>query len=151
MDYNVAMQRHVHNLKKSANLHGNNSVRYEYLLTTEQLYDTMNKQIADLNYPLRVESKRDRYVVNTAALREAINKASAQVLNEYQHEIFVFLENDVNQMIEASAYEILSQVMSLGSVKGNTKSEDFAYKLGAAFGLAIGNAISDIVINNMFK
>ena len=151
MDKEVQMQKHIYNIKKSANLYGNNSVKYEYILTAEELYDRMNNQIADLNYPLRKEVKRDRYVVNTKALRDSIVKATAQVLNEYQHEMYVFINNDVNKLIEKNAYDILNQVLSLGSSSNNSRSEDIAYKLGAAFGLAIGNAISDIVINDMFK
>ena len=143
--------QHTFNLKKSAGLLDTNIAKYEYILSWEQLVNSTLNQNYDLHYPLRKEIKRDRYIVNTEALREAINKASTQVLNEYQHEIYVFLQNDVTKVIESNAYAILSQVMSLGSTKGNIKSGDLAYKLGAAFGLAIGNAISDIVINDMFK
>ena len=114
IDKDIAMQRHAHNLKKSAGLHGNNSVRYEYILTVDQLEDAMLKSVDDLNYPLRKEVKRDRYVLNSKALREAIIKGSEMALNEYQHQIYVFLQNDVNKLIERNAFTILDDVMSLG-------------------------------------
>ncbi len=37
-----------------------------------------------------------------------------------------------------------STLMALGSPHASNKAEDFAYKLGATFGVALGNTISDI-------
>ena len=119
IDKETAMQRHAHNLKKSAGLHGNNSVRYEYILTVDQLEDAMLKSVDDLNYPLRKEVKRDRYVLNKQALRDAIIKGSEKALNDYQHQIFVFLQNDVNKLIERNAFTILNDVFSLGNASNS--------------------------------
>ena len=48
------------------------------------------------------------------ALKEAIVKGSEKALNDFQHQIFVFLQNDVNKLIERNAFNILNDVMSLG-------------------------------------
>jgi hypothetical protein len=62
----------------------------------------------------------------------------------------VFLQNEVNPLIERSAYSIFTEVMALGSPHSSSKVEDFAYKLGATFGIALGNAISDITEDIIF-
>lgn len=106
IDREKVMQRHIHNLKKSAGLHGNGSIKYEYIYTAEELEDAMLKRMDDLGYPLRVEPKRDRFVMNKSALKDAIIKASEKALNEFQHQIFVFVKNDVGDMLEREAYVI---------------------------------------------
>ena len=57
-----------------------------------------------------------------------------------------------NNLIEKNAFVIFNDVMSLGKVNHKRYSaEDWAYRLGATFGVALGNAISDIIEDTLFK
>ena len=42
---------------------------------------------SDLSYPLRKEVKRDRFVLNSEAMREAIQNATEIALNQMEKEI----------------------------------------------------------------
>lgn len=106
-------------------------------------------QNPDLPYPLRREVKRDRIVINSKALREAINYATEKALKDYEHSLFVFLQNEVNPLIERSAYSLLTSILTLGSTNSNI-TQDPSFKLGATFGVALGNAISDIAEDIIF-
>ena len=107
---NDNMRRHIHNLKKSAGLPGNGSVRYEYILTNNQLMDSYLKRMNDLEYPLRVEPKRDRYVMNKQALEKAFNQAYTQALTEFEEDVTKFVEEQVMSMIQQETMDLLNTV-----------------------------------------
>ena len=114
-EYTAVSQRHQRNLKRSINQFGNGSIRYEYILTREQLINAYLTRMDDLGYALKVEPKRDRFVINKEVMRKAIEQATTQALKEFSQQIYVFLNNDVNDLIERNAYSILNNVFSLGS------------------------------------
>ena len=87
MDANDAMKHHLRNLKKQIGQSGNGIIKYEYIVSREELIDSYIHRMDDLGYPLRVEPKRDRYVVNKQALEKALIEASTQALNEIQADI----------------------------------------------------------------
>ena len=121
---------------------------YDYIVTYDQLINA-SLQNPDLPYPLRKETKRDRIIVNSESLREAINKATETVLEDFEHKLFVYLQNDVTSFIENATYSIMTDFISLGSSRNSSSKNDPAYKLGAMFGVAIGNAISDYVCDTL--
>lgn len=123
IDREAIAERHLMNLKKSAGLLGNGSIKYEYILTQEQLINSYLSRMSDLGYALKVEPKRDRYVLNKEVMRKAIEEASTKALEQFAQQIYVFLDNDVNKLIERNAYNILNDVFSLGTP--NQKSTDY--------------------------
>ena len=114
-DAKAYAQRHQRNLKKRAGLAGNGSIKYEYILSQEDLTNAYLTRMDDLGYALKVEPKRDRFVINKEVMRKAIEQATTQALKEFSQQIYVFLNNDVNDLIERNAYSILNDVFSLGS------------------------------------
>lgn len=105
---NDKMQRHIHNMKKSAGLSGNGAVRYEYILDEKQLVDTYLKRMDDLGYPLRVEPKRDRFVMNSKALQKTFEDAIAKTFQQFEKELYDFVYNDVMEVIEQETYILLN-------------------------------------------
>ena len=81
------MAQHQRNIKKQLGQSGNGSIKYEYIVSRDELIDSYIHRMDDLGYPLRVEPKRDRYVVNKQALEKALIEASTQALNEIQADI----------------------------------------------------------------
>ncbi len=105
----------------------------------------------DLGYGLKVESKRDRYVMNKQVLEKALVEASTRALLEMQEDIIRWVYEDVFPIIEQGAYEIYDDVLSLGTTataqhkKPSSDKNHWAYKLGAALGKAIADSFDDIV------
>lgn len=110
MNKNNYAQRHIHNLKKSAGLAGNGAVRYEYILSESELQDTYLNRIDDLGYPLRVEPKRDRYVMNKKALEKAFSDASTQIIKQVEQELYDFINDEVMNLIAQETTALLNTV-----------------------------------------
>ena len=81
------MAQHHRNIKKQLGQSGNGSIKYEYIVSREELIDSYIHRLDDLGYPLRVEPKRDRYVLNKSSLEKALSEASTKALNEIQADI----------------------------------------------------------------
>ena len=111
----------------------------------------------DLGYPLRVEPKRDRIILNKASFRKAIQDITIREIMKAEKEIISFIEEDVSNVIEGQAIDILNQVFSLGDASYHTQTRintndksHWAYKLGSAVGKAIADEIDDILTEGMY-
>lgn len=109
----------------------------------------------DLGYPLRAEPKRNRLILNTASFKKAVQEITIREILNVEKEIIKFINEDVSQVIEGQAIEILDQVLSLGDpsyhprAKTSNDKSHWAYKLGSAVGGAIADAIDDILTEGM--
>ena len=138
------MRRHTYNLKKSAGLIGNGMVKYEHILTKDQLFDAYLKKMNDLSYPLRVEPKRDRYVMNSVALKKAFEDATTQALKQIEDELhtirgmFSFVEKEVLKMVEEEVSALLNTItFTNGQCQMKTrpiKKVNWASRLGSLLG-----------------
>lgn len=81
------MAQHHRNIKKQLGQSGNGSIKYEYIASREELIDSYIHRLADLDYGLKVEPRRDRYVMNKQELEKTLVEASTQALNEIQADI----------------------------------------------------------------
>ncbi len=111
----------------------------------------------DLGYPLRVEPKRNRLILNTLSFRKVIQDITIREIMKAETEIIKFIDEDVSKVIEGQAIDILNQIFSLGDtsyhpqVKINTNDKShWAYKLGSAIGKAIADEIDDILTEGMY-
>lgn len=109
-DYEAIMQEHIHKLKKSAGLAGNGSIKYEYILSKDELLDSYLNRLDDLGYPLRVEPKRDRYVMNSAALKKAFEDAATKTIQQLELEIIDFVDKGVMELINIETKNLLSNL-----------------------------------------
>ena len=60
---------------------------YTKIMTWQEYKQSLVENMADLNYPLRKEVKRDRYVLNKEGLEQAINKAVKETMEQMSKEI----------------------------------------------------------------
>ena len=110
----------------------------------------------DLGYPLRVEPKRDRIILNRQGLKKAMAELITKELLTFEKEIMSFIDNDVTKVIEGQAYDLLDQIFSLGdpSYRPKAKPVDdkshWAYKLGSAVAEAVLNGLDDILTEGMY-
>lgn len=142
------MRRHIANIKRSAGLNGNGSIRYEYMLTKEQLYDAYLKRMDDLGYPLKVEPKRDRYVMNSKVLNKAFEDATMKAMQQFEKEINSFIEKEVMWLIEQETTALLNTItIANGQVsmqRRPIKKIDWATRLGRLLGKELVKTASKI-------
>ena len=122
MDYNRMVNNHMRNIRIASGV-------YEYTNTTEELYNAMIRTRADLNYSLRKEVKRDRYVANKRGLEESIIKAVNQVLEKELDNFGTLVAEDVSNKVYST----------IGGATGGMKSS-FSMDIGKTIGRALGQA-----------
>lgn len=131
-------------------------LRFNQKLVTFKLPNTQSlvENMADLNYPLRKEVKRDRYVLNKEGLEQAINKAVKETMEQMSKEVDEWINQDVIPLIEESAQEVLDGinvvnnnfvVQHKSSTKKQSKSHamKFAEELAKALVKSVGDILED--------
>ena len=146
------VKRHINNIKIAGG-YKPNTAKYEFITSQNELIDSYMHRMDDLGYPLRVEPKRDRYVVNKKALQDALEHATVEALKQMDKEITQWIETDVSYLIEDRLEDILNCisvqnnnfVVRHPSTKHNNTSWGikFAERLGTALGKAIGNIVEE--------
>lgn len=147
-DY-LTMKRHIMNLQKQVQYTTGSGgrIQYQIISDNEALINSLLSGNND-GYPLRKEVKRDRYVLNSEAMRKAMQEATTKALDELEKEIANYIQSDVGNMVEQVATSTLNGIVFDGlgfssSGKQENALQDWAYKLGARFGKVLGDAIWD--------
>ncbi len=110
----------------------------------------------DLGYPLRVEPKRNRIILNTLSFKKTVQQITIREILKVEKEIVKFINEDVSKIIEGQAMDILDQVFSLGDPSYHPKASikddksHWAYKLGSIVGEAIADEIEEILTQGMY-
>lgn len=112
---------HTNNLRRAAGLGtiSGGGGKYQYITDTDELTKAYMQSKADLNYALRKEVKRDRYILNRQALQQSIVDTVIQVL----------MQN----------LDILADMVAA----------DVVYNVNAAFGNAAGAARKNSSLTDM--
>ncbi len=147
-DNYLTMKRHIMNLKRSITTTSTDGkIHYQIIADNEAFINSLLSGNED-GYPLRKEVKRDRYVLNSEAMRKAMQEATTKALEQLEKEIVNYIQRDVSMLVEKTATDTLNSIVfdgtSFVSTGHNTQAQDWAYKLGAQFGKVLGNAIWDI-------
>lgn len=106
-----------------------NGNKYQYILDHETLIDAYLRSRADLDYRLKKEVKRDRFVENKAALQEELTAAIEQALRAGSKEISEVVAQDIHNAIEAAF---------AGSTSGSA-AKGSKFDLGSMIGRALGS------------
>lgn len=139
-DTKAIAQRHITNLKKSANLLGSGSIKYEHILTKDQLINSYLQQMNELGYLLRKEVKRNRYVLTSDSLDEVINKAVNIAIEQIETEIQAFINNNVTQGITQATNEVLGTLNFNGqALQVKATNGHWETRLGRYLGRALAN------------
>ena len=150
-DINSYVKKHKRDISIMGGGDGKTSSKYEFITSQNELIDSYLHRMDDLGYPLRVEPKRDRYVVNKKALQEALEKATVLALKQMDKEITEFMYTEVRAMLEDNIQDVFNElnVVNNNFVIKPTRpkvnhSVKFAEQLGKALGKAIGDIVDDI-------
>lgn len=128
---------HINNLKV---LSGSNGLsRYEYILSQDQLYKSYFDCRKDLNYALRKETKRDRYIENMEGLEASMQKEIIDAI--------VKSSDIITEMIADNMVRSINSAVEGGTIKSKSFEIDMGKALGKAFG-KMPFVILDEIINN---
>lgn len=144
-------KKHKRDLNIASGGNGKTSLRYEFITSQNELIDSYLHRMDDLGYPLRVEPKRDRYVVNKKALQDALEHATVQALKQMDKELTDFMYTEVRAMLEDNIQDVFNEINVINNnfvVKPSrpkkSHSERFAEQLGKALGKSIADIVDDI-------
>ena len=103
--------------------------RYEYVTTSDQLMSAYIESRKDLNDWVMKQIKRDRYLVNRAALQKSIQDTVIQTMLDGSGAVAAAAADDLVQRVLAA--------FNGGSVSGKNS---FSVQLGEALGRSLGQA-----------
>ena len=144
IDVNAAMNHHMKNISRQVGHDVTN--RYSYITSSDDLTNALLESHRDLDYALRKEVKRDRFVLNSQALEKALEEAINKTFDE--------VENGLSELADDTINDIVSALNSL-TVSNNQfvipkAKRSFAADVGKMLGKAIAKStikIFDDMIN----
>ena len=153
-DIDSVTTHHQNNIKRALNQRtSSNYVRYEYITSQNELIDSYLHRMDDLGYPLRVEPKRDRYVVNKKALQDALENATIQALKQMDKEITNFMYTEVRAMLEDNIQDVFNEINVINNkfvVRPTRPTKSHSERFAEELGKALGKAIADITDEILF-
>ena len=127
--------------------------KYEYIRSFQEYRESLMRNMDDLGYPLRKEVKRNRYVLNSRGLEEAINKAVEQAVKKEVESITKWIDTEVMTMMEENLQDVLDNVNVINNnfvVKHSPKKHTsntmkFAEELAKAIVKSVGDILEDTI------
>lgn len=141
--YENVMKRHLNNISRQV---GHPVTRYEYILSQNDLTNAWVQAHADLGYPLKKESYRDRYLIyNKKGLEAEINKIITALIVDNEKILINLIREDTTETVQ----DILNNINVINNqlVVNKTSSHraSFSNKVAIALGKAIVQASKKIV------
>lgn len=133
----------IDNFKRNHNMKHS---KYEYILDTRDVIEKIAEQKADLNYNLRKEVKRDRFVANAKGLEEAIIMSVNKVILSECDRIAEVIARDIEMQIQRDiAGVMIGNARSTSNIKTSFKMD-----LGKILGRELGK-LSTALIDEIMK
>lgn len=135
---------HIEKIRKAQRVSEGKCSVYETIYDYDELKGYWVRRMDDLGYPLRVEPKRDRIVMNKRAFDEALKEATVEAIEMSQREMYAFIRNQVYDEIKNETEYLLNSI-SYTPGKGfkaaqNYKGNDLM-KLATFLGKTLANNI----------
>lgn len=138
------MDNHLRNISRELGRDITN--KYNYITSTDELTQAFIEAKRDLNYPLRKEVKRDRYVLNSEALEKALEEAINKTFNEVENGMTELANDTINDVICA----LNGITVTNNQFVAKPSKRSFAADLGKMLGKAIAKStikVFDDIIN----
>lgn len=149
IDRKSVISRHQNNL---SNITGNDvSRRYSYILTGNDLLNAYLNSKKDLNYALRKEVKRDRFVLNSKGLQKELEELCRKALDSasqgFSQVIAADTVNEVAKQLNGLVQLSNGKVVFSGSKVGasNSGRNSAAAQMTKAFTQGVMSGLSGIV------
>ena len=146
MNSKQIMRNHIANINRVAGNSGTGS-RYEFIMSQDDLMNAYFNSHRDLAYNLRKEVKRDRIVMNAAALEKELKKICDDILQNASKELAELVAQDARTEVERQLNAALSGRPAAAS--NNISRSRSTSKLSDAI---VGGFMSGIgsILNDMF-
>lgn len=113
-DY-VTKQRHIAGLRRQLYTTGSGGkIVYQIIHDNEAFINSLLSGNED-GYPLRKEVKRDRYVLNSDAMRKTMQEATKKALDQFERQIVDYVQRDVFTIVEQTTTDALNSIMLDGT------------------------------------
>lgn len=133
---------HIGNLSRLA---GHPVTRYEYMLSGDDIMNAWAKAHADLGYPLRKESARDRFLIyNSKGLEKEINEIITELIINSEKILIEMLREDTTQVMQELA-DSINVINNQVVIKRPSNRSSFGSKVGKYLGKAIMQATKKII------
>ena len=142
MNNQIYKDHHIGNLSR---LVGHPVTRYEYMLSQDELVDAWVKAHAELGYPLKKQSYRDRYLIyNKQGLEKEIEKIITELIINSEKILVEMLREDATQVMQELA-DSINVVNNQVVINKPSNQSSFGSKVGRYLGKAIAQATKKIV------
>ena len=133
---------HLGNLSR---LVGHPVTRYEYMLSGDDIMNAWAQAHADLGYPLKKESARQRYLIyNKQGLEKQINEIITELIINSEKILIEMLKEDATQIMQELA-DSINVVNNQVVIKKPSNQNSFGSKVGKYLGKAIAQATKKII------
>lgn len=129
-----------------------NKAEYHPILTRQEYLQQLDLKNRGDGYPLRVEVKRDRWILNSQAMKQAMERAVDEALTNIQTEIIAFYQNQAMDIVRNGTEEVLNSInYSNGRfTTQKPKGIDYASMIGKRLGKALADDIL-YIFNDIFS
>ena len=129
IDTDSAMKSHLGNLSRAL---GHDVGKYQYILNSNDVLKSYYESKKDLPYPLRKETKRDRYIYNSDGLQKDLIDIVNNAMMDAEKELSNMVSDDIVNMV----YNKMNGIVGAASSSKSTTN-----KTAAAFGKALANSL----------
>ena len=146
MNSKQIMKNHIANINKVAGNSGTGS-RYEFIMSQDDLMNAYFKSHQDLNYALRKQSKRDRFLVaNSAGLQKELKRICDDILQNTSKELAELVAQDARTEVERQLNAALSGTTAAKSsnISRSRNTSKLANAIVGGFMSGIGGILSDM-------
>ncbi len=113
--------------------------KYTFIADTTDLYNNFVSAHRDLNYPLRKEVKRDRYILNSQGLQKDIEKVVDEALQKAATPLIDLVSTDIANEAYSKLYDIHN------GIKRTSKTNSLGSMLGKLLGKSIVEGITGLL------
>lgn len=146
-DYDRMMQKHANNLGR---LYGKD-VRlgnYTYIHSTDSLIQALRDQKADLDYCLRKEVKRDKFILNGQELEKRIYEICLQAIEDSAKSLTPTVAQEIRNDLLRLGVSVSNGSSTTPVIKQSSFSKDFGKLLGKSLTKGVGGLLKEIMNNN---
>lgn len=137
-----AIDNHLRNMSVLA---GHPVTKYEYMMSMDDVARAYMQSKQDLNYALRKEVKRDRFVANTQGLQKHITETIAKILCSISDDISDYIAKDAENKISNMITGLNNGKTRVISNNKKVSLNKLASMIGKALGSSLVKLFDDVI------
>lgn len=145
MNSKKIIRNHIANINRVSGTSGTGS-RYEFIISQDDLMNAYFNSHRDLAYNLRKEVKRDRIVMNAAALEKELKKICDDILQNASKKLAELVAQDARTEVERQLNAALSgrPAAASNNISRSSSTSKLSDAIVGGFMSGIGGILSDM-------